>query len=170
MTPLSPLYSCFYYLPVFFLLFPFLLETRDTPSVFIVLPHPANACEQRTANRQKDRKSEIIDLMSASIRGWRGRGAAQREEQGEGAEIELLAGKANGKSGEKKQRLRAKMTKIFRNAVMLGHYTVYVVISVPVLLLVAMNTPFLPQCTVGIASIHKRVLENSYKFLHNQFC
>lgn len=92
MTRLTPLYSCFYSPPEFSCSsFSFLSETRGTLSAFIVLPRPASASEQRTANRQKERKSEIIDLMSASIRVWRGRGAAQREEQGEGAEIELLA-------------------------------------------------------------------------------
>lgn len=100
--------SCSYFLLVFFLLFfPFSLRNKGHYQFsYFSLTLPMLS-EQRTANRQKDKKSEIIDLMSVSIRERRGRGAAQREEGGERQKVSCWhhTGKTNREVERYKYRL-----------------------------------------------------------------
>lgn len=72
--PLNLSIFLFLFLPFFPLLFLFLLETQDTPSIFIGLPCPTNAIWAKKLKQTKgQKKGEIIDLMSTSIRGKGGK-------------------------------------------------------------------------------------------------
>lgn len=63
----------------------FLLETRDTLAIFILVPRSANDIWAKSRKQTKgQKKSEIIDLMSASIRAKRGQEGSRgrRRERG----------------------------------------------------------------------------------------
>lgn len=114
---LSPIFP-FHPLPFLSLFLPALSVTRESASVFLDLPHLANAIGARNHKQTKGpkKKSEIIDLMSVSIRGRRGE-EQRSEREGRGERLKVRGrhhtGTANGE--DKVERFRGRlMTKMYR--------------------------------------------------------
>lgn len=106
--PLLPInLSILFFSPSLF--FPFLSETRDTPSIFIVLPCPANAIRAKNRkNRQKDRKKwnywfDVSSNWSEESRRAARRDREEREERD--WKWAVHTGEANGGVETYKRRL-----------------------------------------------------------------
>lgn len=109
MLPLSSPFFQPFRLPVFIsscFSHSFLLKTRDTSSIFIVLPQPTNAiwAKNRKTDKKTEKKSEIIDLMSASIRERRGEEEQRKIEEREETDWKWAVGITQVKLMEKQKK------------------------------------------------------------------